>query len=91
MIPHISTIDLFKLASGDVLSLQVYKFRGTSGKKAYIQANLHGAEIVGNGVIQQLIEFLTALDPSQLQRRDLVSACMQSFGSKSAIAFLFYG
>jgi predicted deacylase len=67
MIPHISTIDLFKLASGDVLSLQVYKFRGTSGKKAYIQANLHGAEIVGNGVIQQLIEFLTALDPSQLQ------------------------
>ena len=67
MIPHISTIDLFKLASGDVLSLQVYKFRGTSGKKVYIQANLHGAEIVGNGVIQQLIEFLTALDPSQLR------------------------
>ena len=67
MIPHISTIDLFKLASGDVLSLQVYKFIGTSGKKVYIQANLHGAEIVGNGVIQQLIEFLRALDPSQLQ------------------------
>ena len=67
MIPHISTIDLFKLASGDVLSLQVYKFIGTSGKKAYIQANLHGAEIVGNGVIQQLIKFLRTLDPSQLQ------------------------
>lgn len=67
MIPHISTIDLLKLASGDVLSLQVYKFVGTPGKKAYIQANLHGAEIVGNGVIHQLIEFLTALDPSQLR------------------------
>ena len=67
MIPQISTIDLFKLASGDVLSLQVYKFCGTPGKKAYIQANLHGAEIVGNGVIQQLIEYLMTLNESQLQ------------------------
>ena len=30
MIPEISTIDLLKLASGDVLSLQVYKFQGES-------------------------------------------------------------
>ena len=67
MIPHISTIDLLKLASGDILSLQVYKFVGEPGKKAYIQANLHGAEIVGNAVISQLIEFLTSLDRSQLQ------------------------
>lgn len=68
MIPQISTIDLYKLASGDVLSLQVYKFVGDCpGKKAYIQANLHGAEIVGNGVIQQLIEYLMTLDKSQLQ------------------------
>ncbi|MCC0177513.1 succinylglutamate desuccinylase/aspartoacylase family protein [Waterburya agarophytonicola K14] len=68
MIPHISTIDLYTLASGDILSLQVYKFIGYQpGKKAYIQANLHGAEIVGNAVIHQLIEFLTALDVSQLQ------------------------
>lgn len=67
MIPQISTIDLYKLASGDVLSLQVYKFVGNRpGKKAYIQANLHGAEIVGNGVIQQLIEYLMILDKSQL-------------------------
>ena len=68
MLPNVSTIDLLKLASGDVLSLQVYKFIGQQvGKKAYIQANLHGAEIVGNAVIQQLIEFLTSLDRSQLQ------------------------
>jgi len=66
--PAISTIDLFKLASGDVVSLQVYKFIGQqSGKKTYIQANLHGAEIVGNAVIYKLIEFLTTLDKSQLQ------------------------
>jgi predicted deacylase len=33
------------MASGDRLSLQLYKFTGaTPGKKAYIQANLHGAE-----------------------------------------------
>ncbi|MGD1921264.1 MAG: succinylglutamate desuccinylase/aspartoacylase family protein [Pleurocapsa sp.] len=68
MLPNISTVDLYKLASGDILSLQVYKFIGQQpGKKAYIQANLHGAEIVGNAVIQQLIEFLTALDASQLR------------------------
>lgn len=68
MIPQISTIDLLKLASGDVLSLQLYKFIGKRlGKKAYIQANLHGAEIVGNGVIQQLIEYLMTLDRSQLE------------------------
>ena len=68
MLPTISTIDLFKLASGDILSLQVYKFIGErSPKKAYIQANLHGAEIVGNAVIHQLIEYFTTLDFSQLQ------------------------
>lgn len=68
MIPQISTIDLYKLASGDILSLQVYKFIGDRpGKKAYLQANLHGAEIVGNAVIHRLIEYLMTLDKSQLQ------------------------
>lgn len=65
MIPSVSTIPLLQLASGDCLSLQVYKFAGTQpGKKVYVQANLHGAEIVGNAVIHQLIEFLMALDAS---------------------------
>ncbi len=67
MQPTISTLELRQLASGDTLSLQVYKFRGKQpGKKAYLQANLHGAEIVGNAVIYQLIEFFTALDINQL-------------------------
>jgi hypothetical protein len=67
MTPIIETIELLKLASGDILSLQVYKFIGSrAGKKAYIQANLHGAEIVGNAVIYQLIEFLATLDESQI-------------------------
>jgi uncharacterized protein len=67
MIPQISTIDLVELASGDRLFLQVYKFIGSQpGKKAYIQANLHGAEIVGNAVIHQTIEFLTTLEPSEI-------------------------
>ncbi|MBD1937937.1 succinylglutamate desuccinylase/aspartoacylase family protein [Microcoleus sp. FACHB-68] len=67
MIPDISTIPLLQLASGDRLSLQVYKFAGIQpGKKVYLQANLHGAEIVGNAVIHQLIEFLMTLDASQL-------------------------
>jgi predicted deacylase len=67
MIPTVDTIPLLQLASGDRLEIQVYKFSGTQpGKKAYLQSNLHGAEIVGNAVIYQLIEFLMTLDESQL-------------------------
>jgi predicted deacylase len=67
MIPTISTIPIQQLASGDRLDIQVYKFLGAQpGKKVYLQSNLHGAEIVGNGVIHQLIEFLMTLDDSQL-------------------------
>jgi uncharacterized protein len=67
MIPTISTVPLCQLASGEFLSLQVYKFVGAkSGKKVYIQSNLHGAEIVGNAVIYQLIDFLTTLNNTQI-------------------------
>ncbi len=67
MKPNIYTIPLRQFASGDFLYLQVYKFTGSkTGKKAYIQANLHGAEISGNAVIHHLIEFLMSLDDSQL-------------------------
>ncbi|MDJ0520070.1 MAG: succinylglutamate desuccinylase/aspartoacylase family protein [Trichodesmium sp. MO_231.B1] len=67
MKPNIYTIPLRQLASGDFLYLQIYKFTGSqTGKKAYIQANLHGAEISGNAVIHNLIEFLMTLDNSQL-------------------------
>jgi hypothetical protein len=63
MLPAISTIPLRQMASGDLLSLQVYKFIGAQqGKKVYIQSNLHGAEIVGNAVIHQLIEFLLTVN-----------------------------
>ena len=68
MIPSIVNIDLAKLASGDTLSLQIYKFIGKQpGKKVYIQSNLHGAEIVGNAVIQQLIEFFSGLNNNQIK------------------------
>ena len=68
MIPQIFTLDLLQLASGDNLSIQVYKFIGKHpGKKAYIQSNLHGAEIVGNAVIHKLITYLSSLDDSQLK------------------------
>ena len=56
-----------QMASGDRISLQTYQFVGANpGKKVYIQANLHGAELAGNAVIHQLIEFLTDLDASKL-------------------------
>jgi hypothetical protein len=68
VIPSISKIDLLTLASGDTLGLQIYKFKGKQkGKKTYIQANLHGAEIVGNAVIARLIEFLSSLDENCLR------------------------
>ncbi len=68
MIPDIDSVDIAHLASGDTLAIQVYKFRGaTPGKKAYLQANLHGAELSGNAVIYQFIQFLSELDESQLQ------------------------
>ncbi|MGE5656255.1 MAG: succinylglutamate desuccinylase/aspartoacylase family protein [Actinomycetota bacterium] len=67
MIPTTFMIPLLQLAGGDCLSLQVYQFQGaTSGKKAYLQSNLHGAEISGNAVIYELIQFLLALDATAL-------------------------
>jgi len=67
MVPEIITIPLRQMASGDYLSLQVYKFRGFQpGKKVYIQSNLHGAEIAGNTVIFQLIEFLQTIKNTDL-------------------------
>ncbi len=67
MKPNIYTIPLRQFSSGDFLYLQVYKFTGSqTGKKAYIQANLHGAEISGNAVIHHFIEFLMTLDNSQI-------------------------
>lgn len=61
-------IDLQSLASGDVLQLKTYHFQGkNSTKKVYIQANLHGAEIVGNAVIYELIEFFSQLNNEQIE------------------------
>lgn len=68
MKPEIELINLQTLASGDKLELKIYKFTGKNkGKKAYIQANLHGAEIVGNVVIHELIKFLSSLSDDQLE------------------------
>ncbi|MBD2105035.1 succinylglutamate desuccinylase/aspartoacylase family protein [Leptolyngbya sp. FACHB-261] len=67
MKPVISTQPILQLASGDILSLQVYRFVGVSpGKKVYLQANLHGSEISGNAVLYQLIQQLQNTQPNQL-------------------------
>lgn len=67
MIPTIETIPLQQLASGDTLSLQLYKFAGSrAGKKVYLQSNLHGGELAGNIVLYRLIEWLKTLQPNQL-------------------------
>ncbi len=52
-------IPILELASGDKLSLKVYDFAGLkNGKKYYIQANIHGPEVVGTGVLLKLIKLL---------------------------------
>ncbi|MBE8968032.1 succinylglutamate desuccinylase/aspartoacylase family protein [Nostocales cyanobacterium LEGE 12452] len=67
MQPVIESIVLRQMASGDRLYLQLYKFIGAQpGKKVYIQSNLHGAEIAGNAVIHQLIEFLLTINDTDL-------------------------
>lgn len=67
MKPAIATYPLLTLASGDVLSLQVYTFRGArSGRTVYLQANLHGAELAGNAVIDELITWLQGLNRQAL-------------------------
>jgi uncharacterized protein len=67
MQPNITSIPILQLASGDLLSLQLYRFQGGKpGPKVYLQANLHGAEIVGNAVIHQLLEWLASLETHQL-------------------------
>jgi uncharacterized protein len=67
MQPHITTIPLRQMASGDRLFLQLYQFVGAQpGKKIYLQANLHGAELAGNAVLHQLMEWLMTLDATQL-------------------------
>lgn len=67
MQPHIQTYPLLALASGDVLKLQMYRFQGQQpGLTVYCQANLHGAEFAGNGVVQKLIEFFQACEPHHL-------------------------
>jgi predicted deacylase len=67
MLPVIETIPIRQMASGDIVSLQVYKFIGSHpGKKVYIQSNLHGAEIAGNAVIYELIQFLSSVNNNNL-------------------------
>ena len=71
MQPSIQAIPCFHLASGDILSIQLFRFipepKSEGQPKVYIQSNLHGAEIVGNAVIEQLLEWLSSLEPHQLK------------------------
>jgi hypothetical protein len=49
-----------KLASGDELTIPVFKFNSNKkGKKVFIMANMHGAEVQSNLVAFKLIEFFS--------------------------------
>jgi uncharacterized protein len=67
MNPICQLINLQTLASGDILQLKTYQFKGKKGsKKTYIQSNLHGAEIVGNAVIYELLQFFSQLNSDDI-------------------------
>ncbi|BCV46465.1 succinylglutamate desuccinylase/aspartoacylase family protein [Shewanella algae] len=54
-----------ELAAGQPLTIPVYRFKGTSdaAPSVYIQANVHGAEVQGNAVILQLLQYFKAHPP----------------------------
>lgn len=52
-----------EMASGAALTVPVYRINGSQqGPSAYIQANMHGAEVQGNAVIFQLLEQLKHIE-----------------------------
>ena len=50
------------LVSGDTLHITSYAFIGGPGPKIYLQANLHGPEILGSMILLKLIDHLKTLD-----------------------------
>ena len=55
-----SSVQVGELATGQALTVPLYSFIGSesSAPSAYIQANVHGAEVQGNAVIYQLMTLL---------------------------------
>src|SRR3989338_4284393 len=51
-------IKVQQLPSGDNLNIKVYKFAGKGKKKIYIQANIHGPEVVGILVAKKLVSHI---------------------------------
>ena len=64
---HISRIDLpvWEYPNGQQLTLPIFRIKGNgSGRSAYIQANIHGAEVQGNAVIYHLLNYFAQNPPS---------------------------
>lgn len=51
-----------ELATGEVFHLRTYTLKGNAGPHIHIQASVHGAELQGNAVILQLMEYLNQTD-----------------------------
>ena len=58
---EIEEITLGQLPSGDDLTSRLFRFREGNGRKAWLQANVHGGEVQGNLVILELLERLSDL------------------------------
>ena len=58
MKPKLELIKIQQLPSGDALNIMAYRFKGDGTKKVYIQANIHGPEMIGILVAKKLIQYL---------------------------------
>lgn len=92
MNPICELINVQTLASGDILQLKTYKFESKkSKKKAYIQANLHGAEIVGNAVIYELLQFFSQLNSDDINGEILLVPMCNPIGINQRNLFFSTG
>jgi predicted deacylase len=79
----IKNIPVIELPSSDVLSIWEHHFVANKpGKKIYLQANLHGPEVVGIGVLLKLIEIIKGKGLKEGEVKIVVSANPIGLNSK---------
>ncbi|MDP1760514.1 MAG: succinylglutamate desuccinylase/aspartoacylase family protein [Candidatus Woesebacteria bacterium] len=79
----IKKIPVIELPSSDVLSIWEHHFVANKpGKKIYLQANLHGPEVVGIGVLLKLIEIIKGKGLKEGEVKIVVSANPIGLNSK---------
>jgi len=72
------TFPLQTLPTGETTIIHAYQFKGGDGPSIYIQANLHGPEIIGTPLSGMLIRYLQSLE--QLNGTVTIVPCANPLG-----------